>query len=208
MQTLGEALKLAIHEERQNIDIEVSGYRGCYSPPCKGVDVAQIDSRLRDVLRAICKGLRPWPLFMYGDSGSGKSYIGSHAILRYGGWHINTNAMVEMMQQAMKGELYYESGYQRSRSEVMDAWAQCNVGVLDEIGERKQVTESHYDLAKQVVDLRDRVIKPTVYISNRDPEELVEIYGDPFVSRISRGTVIEINGDKRRGEPTRFEVKQ
>lgn len=68
--------------------------------------------------------------------------------------------------------------------------------VLDELGLRDSVTDSHYDAVYRCVELRTR--RPFIAISNHDLERLTKIYDGRTVSRLGAGTLVEVSGKDRR----------
>jgi len=70
--------------------------------------------------------------------------------------------------------------------------------VLDEIGAREKVSDSHYEIVKHALDARIDQGKPMVIISNNTPEELAKLYDGRIYSRIASGTVLNVTGEDRR----------
>lgn len=166
-----------------------------------------IHENLRVVMNELAAGVRPWPLLLYGGTGSGKTSAALCMHDLYGGWYTTLPDMVERYWAATRGELLTSRGYSWSLEEVRNSWSLCQLTVLDEIGERKEVSEAHYEVTKKLIDWRMRDgPMPAIYVSNREPEELQSIYGDPVSSRLTSGTVAWLNGDLRQGEKTAFSV--
>lgn len=192
----------------QMINISVPRPRPMYKPPAKARDRCQVDCEVEKMIIDLTEARLPWPCLWYGEPGSGKTCSAMLMVDAFGGWYATLNDMVKLIQQAARGEAVHSSGYKRTVFEVEADWTRANLAVLDEIGERTEVSESHYEITKKLIDLRERDgLKPTVYISNRSPSELSKIYSDSIASRLTMGTVVEMNGDRRQGKPTAVEVK-
>jgi hypothetical protein len=163
---------------------------------------------LRAVISEVCLAARPWPLLLYGEAGSGKTCAAMCMVDVYGGWFAGLGDMVDDYWLAQRGQLQTSSGYAWTFSEFRAMWTRANLAVLDEIGERREVSEAHYETTKKLVDWREkRGLRPTVYISNRKPDEIGRIYGDPLASRLTGGTVVRVDGDRRRQNKTTVKVQ-
>jgi len=75
---------------------------------------------------------------------------------------------------------------------------------MDEVGERSETSDFRHEKVKAVLDLREGSLAaefgfaPTIVISNRSLEQLRDIYGDPYVSRLAAGTVVVFPAEDRR----------
>ncbi len=68
--------------------------------------------------------------------------------------------------------------------------------ILDEIGCREKVSDAHYEVIKELLDVRH--FKPLVCISNLSFKEIGSVYDGRIVSRLGNGTVVEMVGSDRR----------
>lgn len=154
---------------------------------------------LRDPLRMALKDCwesrSPWPLFVWGQAGSGKSFAGQLLAEEAGGSiYVELGELCEMLSDAGFGRL----GDRTARG-LWEDWVRANVAVLDEIGTRREVSDHHYDTLKKAMDYRLREELPTMFVSNLSPEELARLYDERIASRLCSGTVLETVGDRRMG---------
>jgi DNA replication protein DnaC len=166
--------------------------------PDKARERKGIDPETADRLRAVIAGDEPWPLVMVGEAGGGKTCAALVVIDIYGGLYSTVGDWCERVRDAEFGDLRTSAGFRITRHELWQDWAKANIVVLDEIGARMNVTDTHYEYVKRAIDIREG--RPAIFISNLSLEKLGEAYDDRIASRLSGGTVIELTGD-RRGEP-------
>lgn len=204
----GEAFKaLAMVEEKRFITLEQN--RPTFKAPDKARDSTKVDTKFALILSNMSMGCFPWPLFVHGGAGSGKTCAAMVMIDAFGGWYTTIEEMTERINKANAGTLMTSSGYPWSTTEIHDSWGRANLVVIDELGERGEVTTAHYTTTKKLIDLRERNgIKPALYISNRTVADIARIYGDPVASRIASGTVVRIDGDRRLGQPVTVACNQ
>ena len=93
-----------------------------FPPPAKYRDREQIEPGLRRILRELLEGDRPWPLFLQGTQGSGKTCAVLCMIDWAGGWYIQLPDLCTMCISAGKGELTWSSGARRTTNEIWDGW--------------------------------------------------------------------------------------
>jgi hypothetical protein len=158
----------------------------------------KIDANLRPVLRDLVAGQAPWPLFLHGLAGRGKSCAALCLLDYAGGVYHALPDLLALLIRAMKGEEYQESASDYWRVTEADVWKKINdapLVVLDEIGTR-QPSDHNYQSVKRLLD--QRAFRPHVVISNCDLGTLAQLYDDRVASRLAAGTVVELVGDDRR----------
>ena len=164
--------------------------------------LAEIDPALREAMRACIAAKSPWPLFLHGRAGIGKS-CAALCLLDYSGGEYWTAArFCELLNDALFGRLIAR-GEGGSVTIWPDAiWRrvqQAPLMVLDELGQRLAVSEPHYDAVKRVLD--ERQDKPLIVISNVDSQGIDRLYDERISSRLGAGTIVELRGRDRRIEP-------
>jgi DNA replication protein DnaC len=143
---------------------------------------------VRKVLNDLLAGRADWPLYLWGDTGRGK-----------------TSAALCVVN--MVADSYYCT--LEDVTDVVfspDAWfwrdgAKRLLLVVDEIGQRgKPPSEYEHMAMERLADLRQ--FEPTIWLSNFSPEEecneVLARYGDRVYSRICSGSVVHHGGEDRR----------
>lgn len=77
-------------------------------------------------------------------------------------------------------------------------WREARCVLVDEIGTRKTVTDHQYETLKRLIDERERVGGPAVFVSNVGLEDLGRLYDDRIASRLAAGTMVVFGGEDRR----------
>lgn len=148
----------------------------------------EVDPKLVAVFRELATGTQPWPLFLYGPVGAGKS-LAALCLCDF----TETSAMMtveELCRHIMAGD--------PMRSETLDRIERKDLLVLDELGTRQSVGDLEYMTIKNVLDTRHRIGRSLIAISNHSPEVLTGIYDRRIVSRLTAGTIYHLQGDDRR----------
>lgn len=144
--------------------------------------------QLRSVFRRLVSGEAPWPLYLWGAVGTGK-----------------TLAALCLCDHV------HESHYSRVRQLADDRMAQgnridmaktCVLAVLDEIGTTQKTGDLLYGVVEDFADYRARHRHVAVYVSNLDVPRIAELFDDRIASRLTCGTVFELTGPDRRRERT------
>lgn len=170
-------------------------------------EIGRVDRALVGILRRLVAGLAPWPLFLHGRAGTGKTmaalclldHCGDQQTLQHSPdtRYLTTPELCRMLAKADHGGVMLPCRcHYLSPESLWERLAGERITVLDEIGARAVVSDHHYESLKRYTDCRD--FKPAVYISNLSPERLVEIYDDRVASRLCAGTVFEAGGIDRR----------
>ena len=148
-------------------------------------DVHRVDQALHDLFYKVAIGAAPWPLFIHGGVGAGKTRAAlcfCDAVYDAGYY------TAEELADSIMGEGFPEL----DRHPLL---------VLDELGERTKVGDLGRTAVKRTLDERERYNNSVaIYISNFPPEELLDAYDGPIVSRLRAGTVFHLNAKDRRQE--------
>ncbi len=154
--------------------------------------MAQVDQALVSTFRKLAGGAQPWPLFLFGPTGAGKTLAAlslcDHA--RTASYHTAEGLCDTTI------ELKYRP------DELRDLWetiATKDLVVLDEIGIRGQASDFAYTTLKRLADAREmHAGRVAIYISNLPPREVATLYDDRICSRLLCGTRFELKGRDRR----------
>ncbi len=163
-----------------------------------------IPSRLWQTIERLAAGVNPWPLFLFGDVGAGKTFAGrwlSEAVdwlpQDESGpkwtWHIGTSPGVYFTVEGLVDEIV------RSKQLPWRLVECAELAVLDELGTRQTVSDLHYQAVLRFTSLRDeRPGRAAVYISNAEPDAFGRLYDERIASRVLSGTVFKLAGNDRR----------
>lgn len=155
-----------------------------------------IEPDLRTLINRLIHGNEPWPLTMHGPAGTGKT-CAALCILDYsGGLYFTVPELLETLIECQQGRHADGVGDKIWPAKFWSYISAAPLVVLDEIGCREKVSDAHYEGVKRLLELR--VGKPLVAISNLGMEEICRIYDERISSRLSAGTLIEMDGDDRR----------
>jgi hypothetical protein len=160
--------------------------------------IAGIDQDIRDKMRGLIAGELPWPLFMTGPAGTGKTCAALCLLDFAGGIYRTVPGLCSELIQSQQGRLdYWEEQYLPNGGKIWpeEFWRRISrvpLVVLDEIGTRKIVSDAHYEAVKEGIDRRQG--RPFVAISNMTKIALTETYDDRIFSRLNCGTVIDFSG--------------
>lgn len=157
-----------------------------------------IDPDLKRTIRALCAGELPWPLFLWGPPGTGKTCAALLLLDHASGMYWTPDELAEDMILASKGQVHYESGRGVTPKALWREIGQRPLVVVDELGVRSKVGEWQYQCLKRLLDAREG--KPLVGISNLNLKEIVQVYDDRIASRLAAGTVFHLAGKDRRLE--------
>lgn len=161
--------------------------------------VDQIQPYLRGTLRSLVTGDQPWPLFMTGAAGRGKTCAALCLLDYTGGEYLTAAELCEIANLSREGRYMQraESGSVTVYPQQFWRWiASRPLFVLDEIGLRENASDHQYETLQRFLEARTGL--PTIFISNISTTALRRVYDDRIVSRISRGTVADVQGEDRR----------
>ena len=124
----------------------------------------EIPGELLEPLQACTQGLQPWPLFISGPAGVGKT-CGALCLCDCvpNSLYWTSESFVRAVRAAESGESEIRGDGGTFRlwpSEIFRQWHEATLAVLDELGARGTVTDHHYWSVKQAVD--ERQGKPTI----------------------------------------------
>ena len=178
--------------------------------------MADVDDGLRKTFRSLITGAAPWPLYLWGPAGTGKTSA-ALVLLDYcgeGSWRIDPDihdfhhgytemrSLAALKIGAENGRHSYEYGVPEKYScwpNMLRQWRKLPLVVVDEIGVGGNVADFKLDTLLEVLNTRcDSPVRPMVVTSNLDPVEVERVYDDRVASRILAGTVYKLTGDDRR----------
>jgi len=162
-------------------------------------ELTKIAPALRQQFRKFLEGKAPWPLFLHGPVGTGKT-CAALCLLDWieGGGHYWTLAeWCDALNEARLG--FYILPWEKLPTSPFGLWrvlGRASLFVLDEVGLRDAVTPFQFETLKRAIDVREG--RPLVCISNLDLKQLAKVYDDRIASRLSAGTVVCLDGADRR----------
>lgn len=145
---------------------------------------------------------RKWPVYLYSESGRGKSYSMAWAYryaVRSGNtveWH-DVSQLVRTINRCRcsdSGSVRY-GGHEVYEGSLFDRIKSARLCCFDDLGIRGP-TDAMYDVLYELVSCRRG--KPTIYTSNLKPDALRKIYDSRIASRVLEGTWMEMTGDDQR----------
>jgi DNA replication protein DnaC len=149
-----------------------------------------VDPVLRKLLGDLVMGRAPWPLFLFGPAGGGKTCAAlalCDVVETAGYWTVDGLCDLTMRPPA---------------DAIQSAWDRIStkhLAVLDEIGCRERVGDLHYDVVKRFADARyQHAGRAMICISNVAHDRLSRLYDDRIASRLLAGTVFELKAPDRR----------
>jgi hypothetical protein len=150
-------------------------------------DRRRIPEPLAAALGDCVTGRRPWPLFVTGPAGCGKTCGALCLADRVPGRsiHLELSALAETVRRA----LFAGPG---TADDLWDEWRRASFGILDELGIREHVSDHVYAVAKTALDVRER--RPLIVLSNIGLDRIAELFDDRVASRCAAGTVIDLAG--------------
>lgn len=175
--------------------------------------ISEIDQELRKEIRGLVSGELPWPFFLTGAPGRGKSaaalcladHVADSVYYRF-------TRLLKAFEWARSGEASVERWMKRStdagdtqmvmRRESMKEWRFWDylrlapLVVIDDLATRGGYTEPQYDQFYDLIE--DRKMRPTMIVSNVSLTELGKIFDERIVSRLARGTIFTLTGRDRR----------
>lgn len=173
-------------------------------------EAAMIPAAIRDAMRAVCRGEKPWPLFLSGDYGVGKTcaglvltdYVSRSLWFDFGEFCRKCN-------DAQCDRLFWTFGgdgddgrtnLRQTRKVSWDGWwkmiAETPLLVLDDVGTRTRASDAQYDAIKLAFDRR--LGKPFVLTSNLGIKAIGELFDGRIGDRILAGTEVKTGGKSMR----------
>lgn len=158
-----------------------------------------VPAELRSATHECATGRSPWPLFVHGPVGCGKSRYALCIFDFFVSLFFDFSDLLSEYIDLRRGELRHCDSRLLSwdsESRVREVkWIEALGGrelfILDDIA-RKQDTEAATarDLMCRFLDKRE--LLPTILISNLNPAEIAEVYDDRVASRICGGTIYKM----------------
>jgi len=148
-----------------------------------------VEPELVEVFRALVLGKAPWPLYLHGAPGRGKTFASLSLCDRA------KTACYETIEGLCDATMNHDE-------ELYGRWEAIQareLAILDEIGCRQQVGDLHYAIVKRFADLRElHAGRIAVYVSNIGPNDVPALYDGRLASRLLCGTWYELKGKDRR----------
>jgi hypothetical protein len=154
---------------------------------------------LRNGIRATITAESPWPLFVYGPEGVGKTCAGLCLLDWSDGLYDTVSGLCARLIQSQQGRLEWNHEGRGGTLWPEQVWKlirSARLYVLDELGARERVSDAHYEVVKTAIE--EREYKPLVVLSNISLAAIHDLYDARISSRLAAGTVIEISGSDRR----------
>jgi chromosomal replication initiation ATPase DnaA len=154
--------------------------------------MGRVDDGLVAMFRSLVAGKAPWPLYLHGLVGTGKTRaalclcdFADSAV------YFTVDSLADMVMAKSAADA--ETQWEKIRTKALV--------VLDEIGEREAVGDLQATTFKKFLDSREwHAGRVAVYVSNLSPDDLPKLYDDRIISRLLSGTVHELRGPDRRRE--------
>lgn len=160
---------------------------------------ARIDEALRAKIRGAINGELPWPLFVHGPAGTGKTCAALCVLDFAGGSYFTTAGLCSIVVQAQQGRLEWTHegrGGTIWPEKLLARISGLPFVILDEIGGRDRVSDHHYEAVKTLLDVRQG--KPLMVLSNLGLSEIEKVYDDRIASRLATGTIVRVDAKDRR----------
>ncbi len=147
---------------------------------------------LVEVFRSLTTAKAPWPLYLWGPAGAGKTRACLALCDFVGGSRYFT------VQEACDAKMRQATSMPWDSYGVFSSEWPALV-VMDELGVRTKIGDLEYSVITEVWESRERHGKGVaVYVSNLSPQELADAYDDRIASRVLAGTVFKLDGEDRR----------
>jgi hypothetical protein len=158
----------------------------------------QIAPELLDLFGQLCDGMKPWPLFVHGPVGTGKT-CAALALADITGGHYGT--LEEACSAVIQGRyIWWERSVCTSDElPVRPEDRFYRLAIVDEIGERSKIGDLQYTTLKGILDHQEfENRRAGVYLSNLTPSAIASMFDDRIASRLTCGTVFRLAGRDRR----------
>lgn len=153
---------------------------------CKGIarDRDAIDPALRVKLNGLLNGRLPWPFFLAGAAGRGKTCAAL--------------CVVDAVPGAVFSTAHQWRDAVYTSNDVL--WRivapETSLLVVDEVGAARDDWDRERLALTRLADIRQ--YRPTIWISNHPPERIKQLFDERLYSRICSGTVRWQGGEDRR----------
>jgi len=143
---------------------------------------------LRVVMRSMVSAKSPWPLFIHGAVGCGKTRA-ALSLADFAAELCTYDTVDSLCDSVMRPDSH------ERQKRIQEA----ALAILDELGEREKVADLQATTIKKFLDAREfHNHRVAIYISNLTPDQLPDVYDDRIASRLLAGTVFELTGPDRR----------
>lgn len=157
-------------------------------PTAEDRSFSLVDEVLQRAFRDLVLGCSAWPLLLWGPTGTGKT--------------LASRCLTDFSPDAafFHAKKLADTGWDAD-SFIWHRVRECELLVVDEIG--SECGSINYTAPRvameRVADLREsHAGRVAIYITNHDPEELADMYGDRTASRMMCGTIFHLDGCDRR----------
>jgi DNA replication protein DnaC len=137
-------------------------------------------------------------LFIYGNSGVGKSHLMVAIVNHLCSIEHGCAAYVLAPEISIQLRNSFEDEFcDNSEYQIIKRYRKNIIGAFDDIGANKvtdYVAESWY----AIINYRYQECIPSIYSSNLSLDQISALMGDRIASRLASGTVFELKGDDRR----------
>lgn len=170
--------------------------------PEKHREIAAVPENVKAAFRSLVSGKSPWPLFLWGEPGRGKTCAALALCDYLRSEQVQFTTIADLTARVMDSWKSTEKfewkpfGPFRDRTEFYHGTSGSWLVVLDELGTRSNVTDTHYECVQRVLDMREGW--PLILISNKDIAGIGQLYDARIASRCEAGTVVEMKGMDRR----------
>jgi DNA replication protein DnaC len=159
-------------------------------PLPKGVERADFTSVPKVIVESIVNG--PWPVYLCGDAGRGKTFIAASAYVACPANHVLWIDFQRWSKEIMKAR--------QGLGEIREAWElrkveESRLVCIDDCG-LKSDSEAQSGLLLEVLNLRQG--KPTIVTCNHEPIALPRVFDSRVTSRLLSGSIIKLVGPDRR----------
>ena len=140
----------------------------------------RVPAKLRQALEGLLTGKLPWPAYIFGGTGTGKTCA---ALLVFDEYVAMRCDAAELAACCWQPEHV--------------VWRQAKVMplvIVDEVG--TGTSDRDWLGLKKMADIRANM--PTLWLSNLSPEQLKATFDDRIFSRLCCGTVVEVTGPDQR----------
>lgn len=183
-------------------------------------ELNEIEPALRDKIRDLLTGKIPWPLYIHGPAGTGKTSA-ALCVLDYCGRpspvespHYKSHQTQRQQEEAelsIYGDWNY--GFLEIRNlcgikinteehlwiAMLRCWQSLPLVVIDEIGIQGGQSDFRLDATIELLNMRaDDPVRPLIVTGNVLPSALPDIYDERVADRILCGTQHYLNGRSRR----------
>lgn len=180
--------------------------------------LADVPADLREKIRGLVTGKLPWPFYLWGDAGLGKT-CASLVMLDHCGSDAFSKGCSDPIRPWLAGfvdvrsiagvKINMDKGKYRWSDEDREEVARWDrmmkviyrrpLVVFEEIGVGREAADFRLDVLLEVLEQRaNDPVRPFVVTTNIEPSKLPGIYDDRIADRILCGTVHKMEGASRR----------